>query len=222
MAEIRLRLREADGRLPMVCMCCGEPATVTKTKKMSWCPPWVGVLIVAGLLPYAIVASILTKRARVQGPLCEQHKGHWLYRLLILWLTLAVVGFVGLVAIIAVASLPRHLSDSLGPFICIGSVGLFVVWLIGIIIMQYTAIRPKEITDRDILLTGVCDSFVEAVEDADRAGDVARRKRRARLEDDYDYDDDEPKPKKARRSDAIHDEDRPRKRPPPPPDAIEE
>jgi hypothetical protein len=65
MAEIRLDREEADGGLPDICMCCGEEATVTKTKKMSWCPPWVGVLFLAGLLPYIIVMLIMTKRARL-------------------------------------------------------------------------------------------------------------------------------------------------------------
>src|SRR5207247_1179889 len=83
MAEIRLDLGEADGYLPDICMCCGGAATVTKTRKMSWCPPWVGVLILAGLIPYAIVAMILTKRATVQVPLCDQHKGHWFNRALL-------------------------------------------------------------------------------------------------------------------------------------------
>src|SRR5258708_14518335 len=62
MPQIRLDREDADGRLPMVCMRCGEPATVTRTRNMSWCPPWVGVLFLAGLIPYVIVAIIMTKR----------------------------------------------------------------------------------------------------------------------------------------------------------------
>ena len=54
MAEIRLGLDEADGDLPEVCMCCGEPATLIRTKRMRWFPPWVNLLILLGLLPYAI------------------------------------------------------------------------------------------------------------------------------------------------------------------------
>ena len=80
MAYVRVSLREADGGLPDVCMRCGEPSSVVKTKNMSWCPPWTGILILAGLLPYLIVAMILTKRTTVQVPLCEKHKGHWFNR----------------------------------------------------------------------------------------------------------------------------------------------
>src|SRR5438132_831128 len=118
MAEIRLDLEDADGYLPGVCMCCGEEATVTKTRKMSWCPPWVGVLILAGLIPYAIVAIILTKRATVQVPLCEQHKGHWLYRQLIVGGSFFVFLMIGVVAFIVAMILdPR--GDDVGPFMCL-------------------------------------------------------------------------------------------------------
>ena len=171
MAQIRLRLREADGGLPMVCMCCGEPATVLKTKKMQWCPPWVGVLILASPLPYVIVAAILTKRARVQGPFCDQHKGHWLHRTLAIWLSLLLLGGIGLVALIGAAASPRHVQDSIFPFVCIGSVVLFVVWVIIVAIAQGTAIKPAEITDHEISLIRVSDAFADAVRDSDRRGD---------------------------------------------------
>ena len=49
-------------------------------------------MILAGLLPYAIVAILMTKRARVQVPLCENHKGHWFLRNLFIWGGLLAVG----------------------------------------------------------------------------------------------------------------------------------
>jgi hypothetical protein len=48
-------------RIPELCMRCGEPATTHKSRLFSWCPPWVIVTIVAGLLPYIIVSMVLTK-----------------------------------------------------------------------------------------------------------------------------------------------------------------
>ena len=59
--------------LPPVCMACGAPATVRKRKLFSWQPQWVPVLILVGLLPYIIVSLVLTKRQRVETPLCERH-----------------------------------------------------------------------------------------------------------------------------------------------------
>src|ERR1700693_44489 len=108
MAEIRLHLDEADGGLPTVCMRCGEPATVGKSRRMSWCPPWVGVLILVGLVPYVIVALILTKRTLVQAPFCDQHKGHWLKRMLIGLGTFLGVAIVGVGSFVLLVSTPRH------------------------------------------------------------------------------------------------------------------
>lgn len=186
MPQIRLHVRQADGDLPSVCMCCGQPATVTKTKKMQWCPPWVGILILAGLLPYAIVAMILTKRARVQAPFCDDHKGHWLHRALLMWGSFFLFGFLGLGAIVAAASLPQHLRENALGFTCLGGVVLLLIWLGIVIYAQNTGIRPKEITDNEILLDGVCLAFVDAVDESDREYEERRRERRRRRDDDED------------------------------------
>jgi hypothetical protein len=197
---------EANGYLPEVCACCDEPATSTRTKQMSWCPPWVGVLIIAGLLPYLIVMLILTKRATVQVPFCERHKGHWLYRNLliggtfVLFALLAVAGF----AAAMVFGGPRQ--DDLFGFVCLGTFGLGLVWLIITIVAQNTAIRPKEITDSEILLAGVSGAFVDAVQEADSSRRLPRRKRSSKWDDD-DYEEEEmPRKKKRPPSDAIEEE----------------
>ena len=88
MAHIRLHVQQADGRLPMVCMRCGEPANVVKTKKLSYYPRWLILLVlggVPGLLLLVILALVLRKRATLQTPLCDRHQGHWTIRLAIGW-----------------------------------------------------------------------------------------------------------------------------------------
>src|SRR5437763_4524985 len=88
MAHIRLHVQQADGKLPMICMRCGEPATVVKTKKMSWYPRWMILLVFAGapgIIILVILALILRKRAQLEAPLCDQHQGHWTTRLVITW-----------------------------------------------------------------------------------------------------------------------------------------
>jgi hypothetical protein len=222
MAQVRLTLREAEGRLPAVCMVCGEEATVTKTKKMSWCPPWVGVLILAGLLPYAIVASILTKRASVKAPFCDAHQGHWFNRLMINLGTLFVCGVIGgggFLVIWWALSQPGRPNDGPG-FACLLPVVMLVVWIIVLVILQQSAIRPQEITDREIVLTGICEDFVTAVED--RAEERLSARRRRRYEDDDEYDDPPPRKKKRRPVDDDDDAPPPRKKKRPPDDAFEE
>jgi hypothetical protein len=224
MAHIRLHVQQADGRLPMVCMRCGEPATVVKTKMMSYYPRWLILLVLGGLpglIVLAVLALALRKRARLQTPLCDQHQGHWTIRLAIGWA--AAVGFV-VAAIATVGAFimlenagPRN-ADVFAPFVCIGGMFVFLGLLILIVIVHSTSIRPDEITRTHILLNGVSDAFVTAVEEAEIERRV--RLRRWEYEDEADRaprrrasDVDESLPQKAASVDASE-EDRPRPAPP--------
>src|SRR5262245_6084596 len=139
MADVRVSLDEADGGLPDICMRCGETAVVNKTRNMSWFPPWVNILILAGLLPYVIIVALLTKRARVQVPLCENHKGHWLYRNLLIWGAFVVFGLMVVAGITVIANLPPRANDDVAPFICVGSLVLVLAWLAIVVVAQSTA-----------------------------------------------------------------------------------
>lgn len=199
MAKIRLDLREADGDIPAVCMRCGRPATMTISKRMQWCPPWVGVLIVFGLLPYAIVASIMTRRALVRAPFCDDHKRHWFTRATLIWGSLLLFLVLGIGSIVIFSNLSKNAQDNVGAVFCIGGVALIVTWLGIIIWAQATGIRPQEITDMDILITGVSAEFVDAVAELDRERKerrLARRRERerpGRWRDEADEDDDLPR-----------------------------
>jgi hypothetical protein len=202
MAQIRLH-REEVGReqLPAVCMRCGQPATVYKYRTFSWYPPWVLLLLLVGLLPAAIVAMILTKRMYVSIPLCESHKNHWLVRTLLILGSLALVVVLIVCAVIVVSvisdQMGRKGDDAVG-FVCLGGAVLFVLWLVLIGIMQSTAIRPTEITDDTITLSGVSERFINAVgaeraqweeEYEDRRPRSRPRPRRERSEGVYDPED---------------------------------
>jgi hypothetical protein len=211
-AYIRLHVQQADGQLPMVCMRCGEPATLVKTKKMAWFPRWVFLLFLVHLLVLVVVALILTKRARLQAPLCEQHRWHWLVRQVFVGLSLLglAVYVAGLVAFFMNAAPPQ--ADQLAPFVILGGMSLFAVWLIAIIVLQSTAIRAAEITKTHILLAGVSEAFVQAVEEAEI-------ERRVRLRQ-WDYEDDEPAPRRPYSPRAIGEDFTPRTDLPP--DAFKE
>src|SRR5579884_2302584 len=80
MAQLRLSRHDVEReRLPQqLCMRCGEPATFTKTRKFSWYPSWVYLLILIHLLVFIIVAAIITKRMTVPVPLCDKHRYQFL------------------------------------------------------------------------------------------------------------------------------------------------
>jgi hypothetical protein len=173
MPKVRLRRYEAeDGRLPRVCMCCGAPSDVEKIKTFSWTPPWVGFLILLSILPYIIVALVLTQRCRARVPLCNQHSNHWSWRVLATLLSFFAIIVVGVGAVVLMsAAAGKQGGDTLGMLSCFGSIGLFVAWLIVLYVIQQTAIRPTEITERSITLTHVSEDFIRAMEEMDRDRD---------------------------------------------------
>jgi hypothetical protein len=169
----KVYLRSYDGReivdLPPVCMACGAPATVRKSKQFSWQPPWVGVLILAGLLPYLIVSLVLTKRQRVETPLCDRHASYWWLFPTLLTLSIFAIlglGFVAFIALNAAAQNGPRNSDVSG-LACLGTIGAFLAWLIVAVILQNMRIRPREITDRHIELIKVSEAFADAVDAED-------------------------------------------------------
>lgn len=198
MAQIRLHVQQADGYLPAVCMCCGEPATAMINRRMSWCPPWVG----------GIIALALTKYARVQAPFCDRHKGHWFKRALTLWGSLFLFVVIGVGSLILAGSLPHPTDETALVVAGIGCGVLFVAWIVMVFVCQLTAIRPTLITDEEICLTGVCAEFVDAVDEEEREyrrrRAERRRRQRERWRNDYD-DEDEPGRRRRGRDDRYED-----------------
>jgi hypothetical protein len=195
MAKVYLRID--GGReivdLPPVCMKCGAPATVRKSKQFSWVPPSIAGF---ALIPvaYAVLALVMTKRQRVETTFCDRHSSYWWLYPLILWI--AVVGIVGFGVVLWIAAMaaagPGR--DEVGALPCLGIAGGVIVLAIVAAIINNSRIRPKEITDRHIYLDGVCAEFADAVEDEeyrrrrafDRDDDDERRPRRPRQDDDYE------------------------------------
>ena len=157
------RLREKD--LPDCCMRCNAPVAVHKSRNFSWHPPWVGVLILAGLLPYVVVAMILTKRARVPIPFCSRHSNHWTWRALVTWLGLLVVLGLGFTSVIFINEIERGGRNNLAGLVCLGSIVLGLIWLITAAVLQSTAIRPEKIDDDEIKLAGVSQDFADALKE---------------------------------------------------------
>jgi hypothetical protein len=172
--------------LPPVCMKCGAPATVLKKKKFSYCPSWVGVLILLGLIGvvlYIVVASALTKRQTVETPLCERHQNYWWKYPL--YMTLSFVGLIsfGVLAMIVMSFATQGNRNSDGGLVgwTAGVTALsLVLLLIAAAIISSMRIRTTEITERYVRLAGVSPEFADAVEEDDY-----RQRSRFGRDDDY-------------------------------------
>ena len=168
MATIRItRYEVRKNLLPSVCMVTGEPTGDSKMHTFRWTPPWVGVLILGGLLPYLIVAMILRKQISIDVPLAARKRGHWFVRQ-----AFGLVGVLGCIALgiagiimSADADNARNQGADFGLILsAVAGVGLVVVIIVALV-LQSTCVRPKEITDRDITLAGVHENFVVAMEE---------------------------------------------------------
>src|SRR5262245_66176532 len=105
MPKVQLSREEAeDGHLPEICMQCGAQAWKQWPKAFSWYPPWVGVLILGGVLPFVIVAAVLTKRMTVRAPLCDEHLNHWSWRAWFVGLSVAVFIVLGIACIVLLSA----------------------------------------------------------------------------------------------------------------------
>jgi hypothetical protein len=195
---------------------CGEPADIRKTRKFSWHSPLAYLGLLAGVLPFIIIALVLTKRMVVKVPLCQIHKNHWTWRSLVVLGSLFAIAMLGIGTFIYQTDQPPG-NDS--TWLCLGWVLLLIVWLVAAAIIQGTAIRPTEITDRSIRLTKIHPAFIDALErdrDEDRDERRSRRKKYNDERDDYDDElDDRPRRRPARddRDGFDEDDDRPRRRP---------
>jgi NhaP-type Na+/H+ or K+/H+ antiporter len=195
-ATIRITRYEVEqNRLPPVCMITGEPTQETKRHKFRWTPPWVNVLLLACVIPGLIAAMILRKQMTINIPVAERKRYHWLWRQL--FSSFGVIGCIMLVVIgIVLSDRPNRQNQNFDLGLLTASaagIGLLFVLIVSVI-LQYTSVRPKEITDQDITLVGVHEHFVEAMEEErDRESefdDDEQRKPARRVQDEYDDDDD--------------------------------
>jgi hypothetical protein len=164
-AKITRDLISADD-LPQICAQCGAPATVAKLRTFTWSPSWIFVFLFIGLLPFVILAVILTKRVRFAVPLCDAHENHWRWRAQVTWGSL-----LGVLLLLGVAAASLDMVDKTrGPgseltgFLCVAGPALGLIWLIAAAIVQSRAIQASLIDDYAVTLTRVSRDFTEAVD----------------------------------------------------------
>ena len=171
MASIQLSRYEAEeDDLPDICMRCGSPTTVRKRFRFTSHPLWVYLFLPFGIVPYVVLAALLTEKARCYTHFCDRHKNHWRVRALAVWGGLGVI--FSLVAILIgyitlVGSRGNEASDTLwhklAGIACFAVPALLFCWIISIPIIQLTAIHLSNVTEKRLTLRSVSPEFVEAV-----------------------------------------------------------
>lgn len=145
--------------LPDVCIKCNAPASLKLTKKFYWHEPWLYVLLLTGVLPFAIVAMVLRKDATLNLGLCPVHARRRTQRIVISW-SIMGLGVVMLVGGIALAN--RAMGRGYEGF---GIVMILLSFLTMILAGVFAAVgltllRPRRIDDRYAWFKGASPELV--------------------------------------------------------------
>ena len=146
--------------LPHRCVYCNEPEAKRITMKYSWHHPALYLLILTGVLIYAIVALVVQKKGVANMSLCSLHVAKRSRKILVLWLiTVCLLSLIVIGPVLEnVKITPR---DSMIFFILIGIFG----GLIGLVAASQggRALKAKFIDDRMMKLGGAGEPFLRSL-----------------------------------------------------------
>jgi hypothetical protein len=150
--------REID--LGDACVKCGASCDGWRwNKTLYWHEPWIYVLILPGLLVYAICALILRKNARVAAGLCPAHRKRRNVGILLTWL-LTIGGFGGFIGGMIVMSDDKTAGLGAGMFF-----GGIVLWIVAAVVASVMArvLVPKKIDEQYAWFAGADEAFLRTL-----------------------------------------------------------
>jgi hypothetical protein len=149
----RVMVMLPDAAIPQRCVKCnGAVDEPTKTRQVYWHNPWLYLLLLFNVIIFAIVASIVRKKATVAAGLCTAHKERRRTMLTIMW--------VGTLGGIVLAFL--SLGSEIGPWGAFTSILLSV----GSIIFGMIAgriVTPTRIDKDYVRLKGCGEAYLDTL-----------------------------------------------------------
>ena len=142
-----------QAQLPPQCIKCCAPAEGEPLKrKLTWHPGWVYLLILPGILIYAIVALAIQEKATVYVSLCEKHRARRRMNLWIAWLI-----FFGSIACFFIAANVRG-RDMPVYWTMAGIFGILIALIYSV--FNSRVVTPDKIDAQYVWLKGICPQFV--------------------------------------------------------------
>jgi hypothetical protein len=134
--------------LPPLCVKCNRPAKGDPIPhRLRWHPPALYVLVLAGVLLYAIIATIVQKHATIAVSLCEKHRR----RRLTLGAVAIALSLGGLALLVWAASRQQA-------WLALGSIGVFLTGVVLGVVNR--TITPKRIDEHYVWVGGCCGPFL--------------------------------------------------------------
>jgi hypothetical protein len=141
-----------QAQLPPQCIKCCAPAEGKPLKrKITWHPSWVYILILPGILIYAIVALAIQEKATVYVGLCEKHRAR---RRMHLWIAWGIF-FASIACFFMAANAPRNAE---GFWAMAGVFGILIALIYAVI--NSRLIMPTKIDAQYAWLKGFCPQYV--------------------------------------------------------------
>ncbi|MCO6456561.1 MAG: hypothetical protein J5I93_14785 [Pirellulaceae bacterium] len=154
----RLLVMHRQAELPDRCVKSNEPAHGRRLKRnLSWHHPAVYLALLANILIYAILATVLGKRATIQIGLTQQWIVRRRWRMLIAWLLVLLCSGLFVAGIMLSDSLREN---AVWPIV-LGGVGVIAAAVYGVIACRL--VHPKKMSDEYIWLQGVHPDFLAAL-----------------------------------------------------------
>ncbi|MGA2497549.1 MAG: hypothetical protein ABSH20_07395 [Tepidisphaeraceae bacterium] len=149
--------------LPPICFKCGQPTRRYKLHSLTWHHPLLYLLILPGILIYAIVALCVQQKANIEIPVCETHyrkRRNWV---IIAWLVLLAAIGIGIAG--CAGTLGPRRTELLGGLCFLG--GFLVAILAGIVGIYAGRIAyAKEIDAHWVQLGGAGEDFLNRLPSA--------------------------------------------------------
>jgi hypothetical protein len=142
-------IMDKTASLPDCCVKCNAPANGLRLqKRLRWHHPLLYLLVIPGVLIYAIVATFLSQQAIITFGICADHKR----RRRIIWAIGAALLIIGLLMPVAA------LANESGGVAGIGFLILLVaiVWLV----MASKFVNVKKMDERFVWMTGINQDFL--------------------------------------------------------------
>jgi hypothetical protein len=136
-------------RLPSRCVKCNEPTDYRLRRSLSWIHPALYILLISPLI-FIIVALIVRKTAKIEVPLCDEHREKRNRIILIGW----IIALAGL----AVCFTPAFLGEDYAMAILLGIVMILAGLIVG---NNSQVVVPKKINDSHVWLSKVCPAYLD-------------------------------------------------------------
>ncbi|MEE2686334.1 MAG: hypothetical protein VYB09_08485 [Planctomycetota bacterium] len=146
--------------LPGICLKSNQPATQQLKRNLSWHPPVVYIGLLLGLIPFIILALVLSKKATIYIGLTDEWAAIRKRKIARGWgiMLLSIALGIGILVMGLTNLMPR----SLGALACFTGIGSLILFFIGLWYASFSAnvVPPARITTDFVYLKGVHPDFL--------------------------------------------------------------